>query len=235
MFVHVWVGFIPPGGAVRKDDLKDRALVDFTAYQDHVSPLATGSSSRTEQPQATTWFDEAVAPRSQSTPDFIGAVWKRGDFGHVRATGIYRDLRYKSDAVDDRVAGYGGTVSGLIKTHREYGNPIQFQLVAGRGIATYLVSFDGLNYDAAPDGNGELKSIPTVGGWASYELFFNKQWHMNFVGGFDHFYSHPIAEFTIPGSDGPLSSMTVASECGGWGDLQLIFADGFESGGVSVW
>jgi hypothetical protein len=45
-----------------------------------------------------------------------------------------------------------------------------------------------------------------------------------------------IVDFTVPGGgDGLLSSMTVASGCGGWGNLQLIFADGFESGDVSVW
>jgi len=43
------------------------------------------------------------------------------------------------------------------------------------------------------------------------------------------------ADFTVPGDAGWLSSMTVSSGCGGWGDRQLIFADGFESGDDSVW
>jgi len=144
-------------------------------------------------------FDDAVTAANQSVPDIIGAVWKKADFGHIRVTGIYRDLKYDTGGSNDRVAGYGGTGSGLIKTHKKWDNPIQFQFVAGKGIATYLVSFDGLNYDAAPDGNGVLEAIPTVGGWASYEHFFNERWHVNVVGGLSRFSSHHIAEFTIPG------------------------------------
>jgi hypothetical protein len=43
------------------------------------------------------------------------------------------------------------------------------------------------------------------------------------------------AEFTVPGDAGPLSSITAISGCGGWGELHLLFADGFEGGDDADW
>ena len=144
-------------------------------------------------------IDDDLEPANQSAPDFIGAINKKTDFGHLRVTGIYRNLKYKSEGIDQSVAGYGATVSGFIGTGKDKRNPIQFQLVGGQGIATYLVSFSGMNYDAAPDGNGDLKAIPTYGGWASYEHWFGDKWHANLVAGFSEFDTHVIDSYEIPG------------------------------------
>lgn len=146
-------------------------------------------------------IDDAVEPAYQSAPDLIGALNKETRSGHVRVTAIYRTLGYKTSGTDQRVSGYGATVSGYVGTGKDKRNPVQFQLVAGKGIATYLVSFSGLNYDAAPDGNGNMKAIPTYGGWASYEHWFSKKWHGNLVAGLENFESHKINSYTIPGPD----------------------------------
>ncbi len=145
-------------------------------------------------------IDDAVEPANQSAPDFIGAINKTTSFGHIRLTGIYRNLKYKTSGVDESVAGYGATFSGYIGTGKDGKNPIQFQLVGGQGIATYLVSFSGLNYDAAPDGNGNMKAIPTYGGWASYEHWFSDKWHGNLVVGWEDFQTHQIEYYEIPGA-----------------------------------
>ena len=146
-------------------------------------------------------IDAAVTPTNQSAPDFIVALNKTTGFGHLRLTGIYRHLKYKTAGTEDSVAGYGATVSGFIGTGKDKKNPIQFQLVAGQGIATYLVSFSGLNYDAAPDGDGNMKAIPTYGGWASYEHWFGDKWHGNVVAGYEDFQTHRIDSYEIPGPD----------------------------------
>ncbi|MCK9997362.1 MAG: hypothetical protein KAH56_13895 [Candidatus Krumholzibacteria bacterium] len=142
-----------------------------------------------------------VSKAYQPVPDFIGAVQKSGDFGHIRVTGIYRTLEYKVLDENQSEPGYGGTVSGFIQTSSVKTNPIQFQFYAGQGIATYVVSFSGMNFDAAEDGLGNMKSIPTYGGWAAYEHFFTPKWHANIVGGFSNFSSHAITAFDIPGTD----------------------------------
>ena len=148
-------------------------------------------------------FDSGVTAAYQPMPDIIGAVKKAGGFGHVRVTGIYRNLEYATSTGNQSEPGYGGTISGFIKTSSVKTNPIQFQFYAGQGIATYVVSFSGLNYDAAADGMGNIQAIPTYGGWAAYEHFFTPQWHVNFVGGLSIFSSHKISSFTIPGSGDP--------------------------------
>ena len=146
-------------------------------------------------------IDDQVEPANQSMPDVIGAINKKTKSGHFRLTAIYRSLKYKTSGVEDSVAGYGATFSGYIGTGKDKKNPVQFQLVAGQGIATYLVSFSGLNYDAAPDGNGNMEAIPTYGGWASYEHWFSKKWHGNVVAGYEDFQTHTINSYEIPGPD----------------------------------
>jgi hypothetical protein len=151
-------------------------------------------------------FESGLTTAPQPVPDFIGAVKKDGDFGHIRVTGIYRNLEYTTGVgTDDEKTqsepGYGGTISGFIRTSEVRTNPIQFQFYAGQGIGTYVVSFSGLGYDAAEDGQGDLKAIPTYGGWAAYEHFLNPKWHFNLVAGFSIFSSHKISSFTIPGPD----------------------------------
>ena len=76
---------------------------------------------------------------------------------------------------------------------------MQFQFEGGRGIGAYLVSFGGSNYDAAPDGEGNMETLPTFGGWVSYEHWFSRRWHANIVAGFAWFSSHEIQEYFIPG------------------------------------
>jgi|GEM_PF-614090 len=145
-------------------------------------------------------IDATVTSATQAIPDFIAAWKQTTGFGHLRATAIFRSLQYTAGPEKASVPGYGATVSGLVKTSSELPNTIQFQLVGGTGIATYLASFDGYNFDAAPNGKGEIESIPTYGGWAAYEHYITKQWHFNLIGGFSMFRSVDIASYTIPGS-----------------------------------
>jgi len=155
------------------------------------------------QPGPQLYFDNDVDPTltgaEQPAPDFIAAINKKFSFGHLRATGIYRNLEYRNSQGNQSAAGYGGTISGYVSTNSATDNPIQFQFDVGTGIATYLVSFDGMNYDALPNGNGEMETIPTIGGWASYEHWFSKNWHANLVMGFSEFHAKEINSFTITG------------------------------------
>ena len=143
--------------------------------------------------------DTTLTGAEQPLPDFIGAINQKFGFGHLRLTGIYRNLEYRNDAGNQSETGYGGTFSGYVSTNSETDNPFQFQFVAGTGIATYLVSFSGLNYDALPDGQGNMQTVPTIGGWASYEHWFSKSWHANIVLGFSEFNAKEINSFIIIG------------------------------------
>ena len=190
--VFEWDG--PPSGVWRREP-----ELRFIFRRDSGWQYEFGISNPGAELTFNTDVDDQVTAANQSVPDFIGALNKTTKSGHFRMTGIYRNLKYKTSGIDQSVAGYGATFSGYIGTGKDGRNPIQFQVVGGKGIATYLVSFSGLNYDAAPDGNGNMEAIPAFGGWASYEHWFGDKWHANVVAGFSDFNSHSIDSYEIPG------------------------------------
>lgn len=187
-----WDG--PPSGVWRREPELKFYFTNPSGWQFDVGLGQPGAEIRFD-----TDVDPGVTATYQPMPDIIGAVKKESGFGHIRVTGIYRNLEYKRGSESQREPGFGGTVSGFVKTSEVRTNPIQFQFYAGQGIATYVVSFSGLNYDAAVDGQGDVKAIPTYGGWAAYEHFFTPKWHVNLVGGFSIFDSHKFSSFTITG------------------------------------
>jgi hypothetical protein len=131
-------------------------------------------------------------------PDVVATVKKKFDRGHLRLAVIARFLPYRKD--DDLLYanGYGAALSGIIATSKKHVNPIQFQFVYGYGIATYIVSFGGTQYDAVVDGYGDLQTVPVFGGWFSYELWLNKIFHINFVGGITDFVSSQFSYGEVP-------------------------------------
>ncbi len=140
--------------------------------------------------------DPLIEPTSGNPfPDFIGAINKRMSWGHLRFTAIGRRFSYKVKGKGTSYAnGYGATLSGLVKTHPLVNNTFQFQFVAGTGIASYLASYGGHNYNALQNGLGELRTIPVVGAWGAYEHYLTAKWHVNVVGGFNMLKTHTIAE-----------------------------------------
>lgn len=146
-------------------------------------------------------LDSTISAASQRLPDFIAAWKQTTSFGHIRVTALLRQIAYTAGTTTEVVPGYGATVSGLVRTSNDLPNTLQFQFVAGAGIGTYLASFGGYNFDAAPNAKGAVETIPTVGGWAAYEHYLSKQWHFNLIGGFSYFDTHDIDHFTIPGPD----------------------------------
>jgi hypothetical protein len=164
------------------------------------SRLEFGLSTPGPQAIYSSDIDAGVTSAYQRFPDVIAAWKQTTGFGHLRATAIFRALQYTTGTDRRTVPGYGATVSGYVKTSSELPNSLQFQVVGGAGIGTYLASFDGYNFDAAPNGKGELEAIPTFGGWAAYEHFLTKQWHFNLIGGWSNFRSGEITRYTIPGA-----------------------------------
>jgi hypothetical protein len=142
-------------------------------------------------------LDTSVSTADQAMPDIIAAYKIGTSFGHVRATAIYRSLRYTGANGVESVPGYGATVSGLVKTSSTLPNTLQFQFVGGTGISTYLASFGGYQFDAIPNARGQVEAVPTLGGWVAYEHYFSKKWHLNLIGGFSAFRTPEIADYTI--------------------------------------
>jgi hypothetical protein len=139
--------------------------------------------------------------KGNPTPEMIFTIKKSGDFGHIRLATILRFLHFSENGELGYVTGFGAALSGYLATNKKMGNPIQFQFVAGKGIASYIVSFDGANYDAAPDGFGNMHAIPAFGGWISYEHWISKIVHANIVLGLTGFIAENINEYYVPGGD----------------------------------
>ncbi len=190
--VFDWDG--PPSGIWRREP-------ELRLYKENDNGMRVelGAAKPLAQITFSTDFDTTVTNSNQNIPDIIGALNRKTSWGHFRFTAIYRNLQYTAKETVQHTHGYGATFSTYIKTNKIYSNPIQLQLVAGTGIASYVVSFEGLNYDAAPDGDGNIRTIPTIGGWISYEHWLNNKWHANGVFGYSWFKTHSINEYNIPG------------------------------------
>lgn len=186
-----WDG--PPSGVWRREP-------ELKFYFDVVknSRLEFGISNPDAEITFNSDVDATVTSANQRWPDIIAAWKQTTSFGHLRATGIFRRLQYTSGTARQSVPAYGATVSGYVKTSSRFPSSLQFQLVGGAGIGTYLASFGGYNYDAVPNGKGEIEAVPTFGGWAAYEHYLTQKWHFNLIGGFSYFRSPEIGGYTIP-------------------------------------
>lgn len=166
-----------------------------------------------EQPGAEFIFNEEIDPNISNSypvmPDIIGAVKKSFDIGYLRLSAIYRNLTYDYAGSSISKSGYGASLSGYWKTHATLTNPIQLQIVGGQGIASYLASFGGRNYDGVPTGAGTIETVPALGAWISYEHFFSKEWHVNLVLGFSDFKSPEITSLAIGPGEFPATETSI--------------------------
>ncbi|UXX79094.1 hypothetical protein N7E81_17205 [Reichenbachiella carrageenanivorans] len=166
-----------------------------------------------ENPGAEFTFNEEIEPDISASypvmPDFVGAAKKEMTFGYLRLAAIYRNLTYDYSGTNISKSGYGAALSGYIHTHADRKNPLQFQIVGGRGIASYLASFGGRNYDGVPTGTGSISTAPVLGGWVSYEHFFDSRWHANFVVGISNFLTPEITQLEIGPNDYPATNTKI--------------------------
>ena len=146
----------------------------------------------------------------QNLPDAVLAIKRKGDWGHIRLSTVYRAINYieKGNTEDvKRILGYGGSLSGMIGGFGR--NNFQFQTAVGKGISAYIVSFGGSNYDAYPHQDSNFESTPSLGGWAAYEHYITPIVHINLVYGYTKFEMNNIA--TLQLEDGSLVTQGHAS------------------------
>ena len=142
-------------------------------------------------------IDSTINKSQQRFPETIGAVKWSDKFGHVRLSGILRNLDYQLSDSKKTIQGYGLSLSVRVFTEKLKMNSIQFQLIGGSGITAYQIAFDGLNYDALPKGAGVLETVPSMGSWISYEHYLTIKWHVNGTVGYSRLQASDIQEYTI--------------------------------------
>jgi hypothetical protein len=89
----------------------------------------------------------------------INARWERSGVGHVQLSSIVRDIRIRSDVVDDdSVLGWGFNIGAGIDITKN--DSIQALLVYGEGIGALGNDSGFDNTDAAFDDDGNLQALP---------------------------------------------------------------------------
>lgn len=125
-----------------------------------------------------------LLPGDDVAPDVVLRYNHKRSWGHLTLAGIARALHIEDEiipgAVSDTAIGFGVSASGKIKVGER--DDFRFMATYGDGVGRYI----GVNIvnDAAIDSLGELETIQTVSGFASYRHFWTPKWRSNLTGGY---------------------------------------------------
>jgi len=159
---QTWSNFMNTGALLDSVDIFGPVDALVVVRQPQLRYTRGGWSFSLENPE-TTVGTTGNGNGNNSMPDFTAAYTHSGDFGHVKLSGLVRQLKTNDGLTD---TGYGLSLSGLIKLGAS--TDVRYQLTAGDGVGRYI----GLS-TVAPDsylktnrdGSFELESL---GGWAAY-------------------------------------------------------------------
>lgn len=122
--------------------------------------------------------EKKVNQRMPDIPFFIQKSWAQ-EKGWLRLSGIFRNLQYRymptingKDAGNCSVLGWGVKLDG--KTPICGGLSANYQVVYGKGIASYLQDFSGEELDLVPKSNNHMQSVPVWGAYGSLRYDFGK-------------------------------------------------------------
>ena len=105
-------------------------------------------------------------------PDLVGSLRFDGDWGHVKAAAIVREVGFQTSTTasgnpSNDKTGYGLNVSGVFKLFGK--DPISWGLVGGKAIASYMN--DG-GTDLAPGANLRAEAVRSFG----WHLYYGHAW-----------------------------------------------------------
>ena len=120
-------------------------------------------------------IDTIVETAYQDVPDFTARYRYNNKGFHFQFGGVIRSIKYKNiiDSTFSYKIGYGVSASTGIPVFSN--DRIHAQFTIGRGISRYLVGFEGYNWDAVPDGNGNIVLVPAIGGFIGYDHYWDKE------------------------------------------------------------
>ncbi len=123
-------------------------------------------------------LDTTVIPANQTIPDFVSHYEIRWPKGHFQIAGVARAIEYKNSLNNSNYT-FGGGFSASGSQEVFGRDKLIYQAAIGTGIARYLVSFGGGGWDAVPNSNGELETVPIYGGYLGYQLYWGKKNYSN--------------------------------------------------------
>ena len=110
-------------------------------------------------------------------PDFVARYnFKTEGGAKFTVAGLARQLNVEIDNLDTQEMGYGVSFTGVIPVGDD---DIKLSATAGDGLGRYMA----LNYANAGvlDANGEIETISSYGGFASYRHWWTDQWRSSFT------------------------------------------------------
>ncbi|MEO0611930.1 MAG: DcaP family trimeric outer membrane transporter [Pseudomonadota bacterium] len=125
-----------------------------------------------------------LLPGDDVAPDVVARYNMKRDWGHFTLAGIGRALHVEENIVpgaeSDTIFGFGVSASGKIKVGPR--DDFRFMATYGEGIGRYV----GVNIvnDVAVGLDGQLQTIPTYSGFASYRHFWTDRLRSNLTGGY---------------------------------------------------
>ena len=118
-------------------------------------------------------------------PDLVGAITKKGDWGHASLRGVAREIAIQDQTLGQEESEFAYGLSLTSKLNVGEKDNFKFRVTYGDGIGRYLYDVATNGQGAAYD-NGELKTQEAWGGYAAYQHHWTDTLRSNIMGGYVH-------------------------------------------------
>lgn len=145
-----------------------------------------------EFPTVHATYGNSTVHQAQGVPNFVGylqANTKGG--GHVRVSGIYRNMNYYdvSSSTTNRTDGWGVQLSGVTNLCKAF--KVYYQGIYGEGISSYMNDLSNLSYDMVPNlaHRGNLQTLPMFGAYGGLQWNITSDVFTSFTYSYSRLYS----------------------------------------------
>ncbi|GIU29319.1 hypothetical protein TUM4644_27590 [Shewanella colwelliana] len=177
---QTWSTFQNPGALPENLDFVGAAEGTPFVRQTQVRYTNGGFQFAIENPETTLTPNgggSRMTSGSGMVPDFVARYnFKTEGGAKFTVAGLARQLNIENASYDSQTMGYGVSFTGVIPVGND---DIKLSATAGDGMGRYMA----LNYANAGvlDANGDIKTISSYGGFASYRHWWNDKWRSSFT------------------------------------------------------
>ena len=177
---QTWSTFQNPGALPENLDFVGAAEGTPFVRQTQVRYTNGGFQFSLENPETTVTPNGGgarIVSGSGMVPDFVARYnFKTEGGAKFTVAGLARQLNIEKGDIDSQTMGYGVSFTGVIPVGDD---DIKLSATAGDGMGRYMA----LNYANAGvlDADGDIQTISSYGGFASYRHWWNDKWRSSFT------------------------------------------------------
>ncbi|QYJ84888.1 porin [Shewanella mesophila] len=177
---QTWSTFQNPGALPENLDFVGAAEGTPFVRQTQVRYTNGGFQFAIENPETTVTPNGGgarIVSGSGMVPDFVARYnFKTEGGAKFTVAGLARQLNIEKGNIDSQTMGYGVSFTGVIPVGDD---DIKLSATAGDGMGRYMA----LNYANAGvlDADGDIQTISSYGGFASYRHWWNDKWRSSFT------------------------------------------------------